>query len=74
MDPPLYARFLSYGELLHSTGGLGLLPHHPLDALLHEVPPIFSCPDRPDPWLLVQCNQRAARQHTVGGQGREPIT
>ena len=67
MDPTLYSRFYSSGQLLCPTGGLGLLPRHPQYALFHQVLPSFTNPDWTNPWLLVQCNQPAAHYLSLGG-------
>ena len=74
MDPILNFLFYSSGQLLSPAGGLGLLPHHPHDALRHQTPPSFTHPNQPDPWILVQCDQPAAYQCLVGGPGRRPFT
>ena len=73
MDPPLNARFNFYSQILRSTGSLGLLTRYPQDALCHEEPPSFSHPNRPEPCLLIQCNQPANHQCTIGGPGGLPV-
>ena len=55
MYPSLDACFHPSHQLLVYTGGLGLLPRHPQDALRHEFLPRFSHPDWPDPWLPILC-------------------
>ena len=74
MDPTLDYHFYSYGQLLSSTGGLGLLHRHHQDALRHEALPSSPQPNWPDPWMLVQCDQPAVHQRSVGGPGGLPIT
>ena len=71
---PLNYRSKSSIHLLHSTGNLGILTCHPQDELYYEVLPSFSNPNRPDPCLLIHCNQLATQQRTVGGQGRLSIS
>ena len=73
MNPTLYSLFYSYGQLLHYTGSLGLLSRHPQDALRHEAPSSFSHPNRPEHWILVQCNQPATHQRSASGTGGPPV-
>ena len=42
MDLPFDDRFNSSSQLLRYTGGLGLLPCHPQEALRYEAPPSLS--------------------------------
>ena len=74
MDPTLYASFYSYGQLLCLAGGLGLLTCYPHYTLRHKVPPSFTNPNRPDPWLLVQGDHPAAYHLLVGGPWGPPVT
>ena len=67
MDPSLYARFYSSGQMICPAGGLNLLPRHPQYKLRHQAPSSFTNPNRPEPCLIVQCNQPAVHHHSVDG-------
>ena len=69
MDTTPEARFYFSNQLLRSTGGLGILPHHHQDKLRHEALTSFSYPELPEPCLLFQCDQKDARKRSVGGPG-----
>ena len=73
MYPPLDACFHTSHQLLFPALYLRLLTRHPQDTLRHESGPGFTHPDRPDPWMLVQCDQTAAHYGTVGGPWGPPV-
>ena len=63
--PTLNTCFHPSHQIFSSTHRLFLLNRNTRDVLQHEVAPGLSHSDRPDPWLLVQCDNPTSHKRTV---------
>ena len=73
MYPSLNTCFNLSRQMLGSTCVIYFLSNDTQDVLHHESVPGLSHPNRPDPWLLIQCNHWPAHHFTVGSTRGPPV-